>query len=270
MTSRRKMVTCAECDEFRRAGSRGLCNRCYQRRCKLGAALPPLVRDVLVSFEERMARAQAAETSEGCWPWDGFITPQGYGQVRRNEGAHRAAWAWDGNELPEFPDMQLDHTCHSRDLSCAGGPTCPHRRCVNPNHLEPVPAIVNARRGVLYRGSTCQAGHPKIGAHGRRDELGRWVCNTCSREYQRERAAPRTVRGRGAPYCGKGVHGRSAEHGYVRSDGTWRCDSCLEDGRARRNARARERDRLRYATDPAFRARKIERAAINARKRAAG
>lgn len=38
-----RMVTCAECGEYRRAGSRGLCSRCYNYRQKNGLEMPPKV-----------------------------------------------------------------------------------------------------------------------------------------------------------------------------------------------------------------------------------
>lgn len=32
----------------------------------------------------------------------------------------------------------VDHLCHNADQSCAGGSTCAHRRCANPDHLGAV------------------------------------------------------------------------------------------------------------------------------------
>lgn len=53
-----------------------------------------------------------------------------------------------------IPDgMPLDHKCHTDDKLCAGGPTCPHRPCVNPDHGEPVTDLENVHRGVLTKAS---------------------------------------------------------------------------------------------------------------------
>lgn len=82
----------------------------------------------------------------GCWQFNGSLHPLGYGWLgtgRRSVGAHRVAYALFKGEVPK--GYELDHTCHSRD--CPGGPECPHRRCCNPDHLEPVLHQENVRRG---------------------------------------------------------------------------------------------------------------------------
>lgn len=57
--------------------------------------------------------------------------------------AHRAAHElWIG----AIPDgYTVDHLCHNDDLLCVGG-RCPHRRCVEPSHLEAVTSAENNRR----------------------------------------------------------------------------------------------------------------------------
>lgn len=49
--------------------------------------------------------------------------------------------------LPIPDDLQIDHLCHTDDPGCLGGNDCPHRRCVNPAHLEPVTPQGNSLRG---------------------------------------------------------------------------------------------------------------------------
>jgi hypothetical protein len=81
--------------------------------------------------------------------------------------------------------MTLDHTCHTNDEQCKGGPTCPHRACVNPAHLEPVTIGVNVLRGrgVAPRNAAvtqCPAGHPySVTNTALRD--GSRECRTCAR-----------------------------------------------------------------------------------------
>jgi hypothetical protein len=86
----------------------------------------------------------------GCHRWYGALTGAGYGAFRvgdRLELAH----VWFYNQA--HPDHavasadELDHVCHSRDRSCPGGSTCLHRRCVNVEHLEPIPHEQNIQRG---------------------------------------------------------------------------------------------------------------------------
>lgn len=70
-----------------------------------------------------------------CWLWQGAITPQGYGTAtlgRRPVPAHRLTWRIFEGPIPD--GLQLDHLCRVR-------------RCVNPDHLEPVTGAENVRRG---------------------------------------------------------------------------------------------------------------------------
>src|SRR5215207_7248301 len=98
-----------------------------------------------------------------CWPWHGRIDECGYGRVgKRSLMAHRLAYEEFIGPIPA--GMQLDHVCHTRDLSCRGGVTCPHRRCVNPAHLEVVTQLDNVRRGRGGQNNVqkthCPRGHP--------------------------------------------------------------------------------------------------------------
>ena len=72
---------------------------------------------------------------------------------RRTRGACKTArWRCAiGNLSPSGeanPDgMTIDHVCHTRDKSCKAASRCPHRRCVNPAHMEVVTSEENTRRG---------------------------------------------------------------------------------------------------------------------------
>jgi HNH endonuclease len=88
----------------------------------------------------------------GCWVWQLYVDRNGYGRLatrgapktNRTALAHR--WMWEQTFGPIPDGMPLDHTCHTRDESCPGGPGCLHRRCVNPEHLEPVTTRENVAR----------------------------------------------------------------------------------------------------------------------------
>jgi hypothetical protein len=95
--------------------------------------------------ERLMAHIQI--TPEGCWLWTGCLRPNGYGMIGiagRARGAHIVSYELEYGPVPE--GLELDHKCHSKD-NCAGGIACLHRRCINPDHLEPVTRKENVRRG---------------------------------------------------------------------------------------------------------------------------
>ena len=125
----------------------------------------------------------------GCWEFTGFILPNGYGQLGRNLMAHRVAWEAANGPIPE--GMILDHLCHTRDLSCVANTDCPHRRCVNPAHLEPVTSQINNLRGRGFANTNaakthCANGHEftEDNTYWRPDRYGR-ICRTCRDETLR-------------------------------------------------------------------------------------
>lgn len=88
----------------------------------------------------------------GCWPWLGNLNDQGYGTFSANKRKIRAhRFAFEQIVGPITDGLVLDHMCHNADLRCKGGPTCWHRRCVNPAHMESTSSITNVMRGHLKR-----------------------------------------------------------------------------------------------------------------------
>lgn len=167
-------------------------------------------------FDRSYVETPNHESSSVCWPWTGTIRRKGQGSkpaspeenishlgygwlvqrgpVRREMGAHRAAWLLEyGGEI--LPHQVVTH------------PICGNPRCVNPQHLE-----LTTRRGVSHiahakhRGSNqrkkfCIRGHPLEGENliTRGTRRGR-KCRTCElgrpsrkaakqRELARRRAA---------------------------------------------------------------------------------
>lgn len=136
---------------------------------------------------------------DGCWEFTGFVLPQGYGQLGRNLLAHRIAWeVANGRPVPD--GLVVDHQCHNQHPTCEDDDDCPHRRCVNPAHLEAVSQRTNNGRGKGFARTNgekthCIEGHEFTAenTYWRRDRLGR-ICRTCRdaklaalRPYYREK-----------------------------------------------------------------------------------
>ncbi len=124
--------------------ARGWCRNHYYRWKRHGDPLGGRV-DALPFPENLLARMDPQPN--GCIYYTGSVAPNGYGEVwtgEHNAGAHRAAYELFVGAIPE--GHTIDHECHNRDETCAGGPTCLHRRCVNWEHLA-----------VKSRGENCLA-----------------------------------------------------------------------------------------------------------------
>ncbi len=134
----------------------------------------------------------AVKRPDGCWMWAGEAgTRDGYGRFRPGPGqprymAHR--WAYETFIGPIPDGHQLDHLCHTRDLSCPGGDSCGHRRCCNPAHLEPVTASENTDRQRHYERSVtaCPKGHPYEGDNLILRADGKRRCRECDRARKRK------------------------------------------------------------------------------------
>lgn len=123
----------------------------------------------------------------GCWEWDAFINPDGYGMFwleGKMVGAHVAAYTHYVGPLPD--GYEPDHLCRVR-------------HCAFYQHLEAVPKRTNILRGVgptaINAAATeCKNGHPFTDETTRVNGRGSRVCVPCERAYmadyyQRNRAA---------------------------------------------------------------------------------
>lgn len=124
--------------------------------------------------------ADRIEVGEDCWNWTGYIQNNGYGAFRPTMRdlvlAHRAVYEATVEEIT--PGLELDHLCFNK-------------RCVNPDHLEPVTHRENIRRA-FARITECPHGHPYTPDNLAKDKLGHRKCAECIR--QRQRAAYRRKR----------------------------------------------------------------------------
>jgi len=138
---------------------RGRCEPCYRKHLKELREVDPGQSEAPRKYRPMRKRISRLTVTErvfqrttpgwgGCILYTGHVGAQGYAIAkigRRSVSAHRQVYL---NLVGEIPDgMVLDHICHSSDADCPGGDTCLHRRCVNPNHLEPVTQAENNMRG---------------------------------------------------------------------------------------------------------------------------
>lgn len=113
---------------------------------------------------------------DGCWEWTAAVNGEGYGQFRldnhgRQVPAHRYAYELLVGPIPE--GLEIDHLCRVR-------------RCVRPNHLEPVTTRINCWRGFGFTGvnarkQTC----PRAHTYDRVNIRGDRFCSICSTEQNR-------------------------------------------------------------------------------------
>lgn len=119
----------------------------------------------------------SVDASGDCWEWTGGCDTQGYGRFYFSPGhydlSHRHAWVVLVGPIPA--GMQLDHLCRNR-------------RCVNPDHLEPVTRRVNILRGyspvaIRARQTECIRGH-EFTPENTRIKNGYRNCRACHRADQ--------------------------------------------------------------------------------------
>lgn len=115
---------------------------------------------------EKLLRDHVAIT-ETCWIWTGALKENGYGQVRwfgKNKRAHKLFYECFKDPVPD--GLVLDHICRVR-------------RCVNPDHLEPVTPKVNSERGYWAMKTHCIRGHELAGENLYKSPDGARHCRAC-------------------------------------------------------------------------------------------
>lgn len=124
------------------------------------------------------------DTSGPCWEWTAALSVGGYGKYTvvvdgktKYPYAHRYAYEILVGPVPEGTD--LDHLCRVR-------------KCVNPDHLEPVSRRENVRRGIGPTGlnmakTSCPSGHEYSQENTFVSRAGYRQCKICRRAYDKRR-----------------------------------------------------------------------------------
>lgn len=143
-----------------------------------------------VAFEDKIVY----EALTGCWLWTGSISSGGYGRHWDNgpKYAHRISWEMINGAIPA--EMTIDHLCRNR-------------ACVNPEHMEVVPMMVNTLRGsgptaANAKKTHCSHGHAYTAENtiyytnkSSKSRTLRRVCRSCvSRKSGTNRYSPKKAR----------------------------------------------------------------------------
>lgn len=130
--------------------------------------------DVTPATAKALARfwPKINKQDDGCWQWTAGSYADGYGGFHldgRYIGAHRAAWFLLVGDVPD--GLVLDHLCRNR-------------RCVNPEHLEPVTSTENTARGVGVAAMNARKTHGPCGhPYDVFTPSGRRYCRSCRNAY---------------------------------------------------------------------------------------
>jgi len=130
-------------------------------------------------------KARIAVDQNGCWLWQGFVHPNGYGKVNLrgygNLNIHRAVWIMKNGSL-----RTDQYVCHRCDV----------KRCCNPDHLwlgtpkDNIEDRDEKRRNFFANKTHCKRGHKFTPENTRmrkayRDRAPARVCRECERARHR-------------------------------------------------------------------------------------
>jgi hypothetical protein len=85
---------------------------------------------------------------DGCWEWESYRSPLGYGRCQWNgrPGAIAHRVLFEALNGPLSPGLEVDHLCKNK-------------ACIRPDHLEAVTRDEHARRHPLATRTLCAQGH---------------------------------------------------------------------------------------------------------------
>lgn len=209
----------------------------------------------ITSLPQQLQRHIVVDPVTECWTWTAY-TSRGYPRVAiydpvtkrtRQRRVHRLVW--ETLVGPVAPDLDIAHTEHDQSVAtgvpCVAGDACPHRRCVNPDHLSVTTKAGN--RASVWRAkglmppalrTECPAGHALTGENVVRTAKGGRQCRTCLNEKRRvwdgqKRERKRVAREAIRPTTCAREHDQIVHGEWVRTSGRgggpgarWRCGLC--------------------------------------------
>lgn len=145
-----------------------------------------------VNIQDNGSWLWQTDGKNSCWLWQASCNAGGYGKFgvnRESVLAHRFVYEYFRGKISE--SLDLDHLCRNH-------------LCVNPWHLEPVPKVVNIRRGEVVNSNRrrghaithCPKGHPydEQNTYWDPKHINRH-CKICRLERERQRCERR--------FCGR-------------------------------------------------------------------
>lgn len=137
------------------------------------------------TIQERLWSRFIRDEQTGCWDWTGAISNKSYGSIYyegRMQKAHRVMWRLERGEIPS--GLELDHLCRNR-------------RCINPDHLEPVTRRENLARGIQTNQNAgklvCIRGHAFTEKNTRTRPNGERTCIACMDMHRRNWRAKNAI-----------------------------------------------------------------------------
>jgi len=126
-----------------------------------------------------------------------YLSTNGYGYITFNKKsyrAHRGTWIKHYGPIPK--GKVIDHICHNEAVKrneCEGGITCPHRACINLDHMRLTTQQENIMAGLhnIDNRSHCNQGHPFVKENIMVRKNGKRECAECNRERSRRNWANR-------------------------------------------------------------------------------
>jgi hypothetical protein len=162
-------------------------------------------------------QARCKVVPSGCWEWQGFRHPSGYGQIYlhgKKWSAHRASYRLHKGEIPAGMDV-----CHS----------CDNKPCCNPDHLwlgdqraNSLDVVSKGQHYALAK-THCPHGHAYAEHSYLHPTTGHRNCRECHRIRQRGKARNRGRRI--VTHCKHG-HPLSGDNLYVAPNGQKQCRAC--------------------------------------------
>lgn len=112
------------------------------------ASSNPFVGNRGLSFEERfLPRVRVVRNKWGCWEWTGPLKDDGY-----------PGWIWLNGEQMRVHRASYQYFIRFYNRELTIDHLCNNRKCVHPNHLEPVTHLTNVHRAAARR-ERCNRGH---------------------------------------------------------------------------------------------------------------